>query len=70
MSPELVNPHPEASLMEVEEPLALEAARNYRAVELQVEPRRLEGRDASVRIFHQFARTNPWDERYIYTPVI
>ena len=29
-------PHPEASLMEVEEPLALEAARNYRAVELQV----------------------------------
>lgn len=29
--------------MEVEEPLALEAAGNYRAVELQVEPRRLHG---------------------------
>lgn len=44
--------------MEVEEPLALEAARNYRAVELQVEPRRLHGTVTGAMgredLFHQF----------------
>lgn len=60
--------------MEVEEPLALEAARNYRAVELQVLNHEdctgtVTGAMGREDLFHQFppGSTDPWDERYICT---